>query len=370
MSSAGRVKLYSVLLCFGAMLSLNATVSYAAGFATNFQPTYSNWSSGNTLGYCGFNICPSGHDSGNGDPTPFEESFVVVNGVRYIHVLVGDPASGFASESYTRWGAGPNTTDPTIIPDLGGVFSPDGGGNETTVIGNVPGFNGTTGLNYLHDNLNMGNPLADSHISGTGANAPTNTVFRMVLSCVGTTACPVDAGNIAMEVSKPFLDKKPRISQTVESGSMTAVFVTDMRALSYSDISTPAPIVNNVVIDDPGIPGTGAGDFEMAMAQATNITSGRFTYTPGSGWNTANGWIVNGSSFGQGTYSYIESTGFQPTTFDYKTVFDYAQNATACSVDPDNNGVSNGVDHVARQEAGGTVGGGPGVGQTSCPGHP
>ena len=183
MSSSGWWRRYSaVVLCFSGFLSLSPALSYASGFATNFQPTESGWTTGSTLGYCGFDVCSSQHTVGNTDPTPFEETFVVINGVRYIHVLVGDPASGFASESYTRWGPGPNTSDPNLIPDQGGVFSPDGGGNETLVIGAIPsGWNGTEGISYLQNNLNMSNPFAESHISGTGANAPTNTVFRMIL---------------------------------------------------------------------------------------------------------------------------------------------------------------------------------------------
>jgi hypothetical protein len=362
MSSSGWWRRYSaVLLCFSGFLALNSPLSHAAGFTTNFQPTASNWSASQTLGYCGFNVCPSGHSVGNGDPTPFEESFIVVNNVKYIHVLVGDPTTGFASESYTLWGPGPYTTDTSIIPDLGGVFNPAGGGNETSVIGNVPltatnvpAWNGAA-LPFLQNNMNMSNPFAQSHISGTGTTDPSTTVFRVVVIDPG--------GGMSMDVSKPYLDKKPIISQTVQDGTMSSVFVTDMRALSYSDKSTAAPVVNNLVINDPNIPGSGAGNFEMALAQTPDITSGRFTFDkPGNfGWNNANGWIANGSSFVQGSYSYIDSAGFNPVTFDYASVFDYAQNATACTQAPSVG--------VVRQQAGGPVAG-AGVGQTTCPGHP
>ena len=308
--------------------------SYAAGFSTNFQPIASSWGGGSNTGYCTFGTCITGHNYSNGDPTPFEEMIVVINNVRYIHTLVGDPASGFAVESYTRWGPSPNNSTVTNdIPDQGGVFSPDGGGNARSVIdpgntvsGSIIPPGGANTRDVLQNDLNMNNALGDYRISGTGSNDPSQTVFRMVM----TTA------DMSLDVSKPFLDKKPMISQTVQDGTMSSVFVTDMRSLSYTDGSTSAPVINNLVLNDPGIPGAGAADFEMALAQNPDITAGRFTFTRGTGWNTSGGWDVTGSTFGEGTYSYVGGQGFDPLNFNWASVFDYAQNAFACSNAPAN----------------------------------
>lgn len=296
------------------LLGIYSSFALAAGFSTNFQPDASVWTGQNT-GYCTYGTCTS--HVGNLDPTPMGLTVVEINGVKYFHTIVGDPATGFAMESYTR-ASGLDTLNN--IPNSGGAFSQDGGGNERSLIGTTT----ATDLDFLHNSLNMSNPLGDYRVSGTGSMDPSYTVFRMVLTD--------PSGGMSMEVYKPFLDKKPRISQTVQDGTMSSVFVTDERALSYSDSSTPAPVINNLVINDPNLPLTGAADFEMALAQIPDITAGRFTYTPGTGWNNPTlGWDTAGSTFGQGTYSYVGGQGFDPLTFNWATVFNYADNAVACS---------------------------------------
>lgn len=309
------------LLSAAGLLGLYSSLALAAGFATNFQPDVPGTAWGDPFsGYCDFGKCRS--YIGNGDPTPFGLMVVQVNGQYYFHTIVGDPATGFAMESYTR---ASNLSSSNDVPGLGGAFSPDGGGLERSVIGNT-GL--ATDLGFFQNSLNFSNTFGDTRVSGTGSMDPTKTVFRMVLTDV--------AGGMSMEVSKPFLDKKPRISQTVQDGSMTSVFVTDQRALSYSDSSTPAPVVNNLVINDPKLPNAGAADFEMALAQNPDITSGRFTFTPGTGWDNAAhdptlGWDSTDSTFGQGTYSYVGGQAFDPLTFNWASVFNYAENALGCT---------------------------------------
>ena len=327
-----------VFLAATGMLGAYSSFALAAGFATNFQPDATSWSGSNT-GYCTYGTCAS--NVGNTDPTPVGVTVVQVNGVYYLHTLVGDPATGFAIESYTR--ASGLVGSPADIPSGGGAFSPDGGGNERAVIGNT----GTPlELPFLQQSLNMSNSLGDYRVSGTGAMDPSFTVFRMVLTSA--------AGDMSLEVYKPFLDKKPRISQTVQDGSMSSVFVTDERALSYSDSSTPAPVVNNLVVNDPKLPIAGAADFEMALAQTPDVTAGRFTFTPGTGWgpNASNptqdptlGWDQDNSSFGQGTYNYIGGQGFDPLNFNWASVFNYGDNAVECSAPHTPN-------NVTREQAG------------------
>ncbi len=350
------IPLRLLLICVAAIFSTNAEFTYAAmptqnTFATNFNPNKFPFTGfvGQTVGYC--NPCFS--DYGNGDPTAFGLTPVSINGVVYFHTLVGNPASGFAIESYTR--AAGYAIDPTtgLIADTGGAFSPDGGGNERAAMtpADQSGAVNATPPTFLQNATNSGNPLGIYDISGTGSQDPTKTVFRMVLSDA--------AGGMSMEVYKPFLDKKPRISQTVTDATMTSVFVTDQTALSYNDSSTAAPVVNNVVVNDPQLPSTGSADFEMALAQAPDVTSGRFIYTAGSGWvDPVNGWdkAVNpttglvdptASSFGEGTYSYVDGAGFDPLNFDWSTVFDPTQNVSNC------NGVTNGgIYSVARKDVG------------------
>jgi hypothetical protein len=311
-----------LLLVCGMFSLLDMTSASAAGFATNFVlgTTGNAWDQ-NNQGSCPYNGCPS--NIGNTDPTPFAEEVINISGALYYHTIVGDPATGFAQESYTR--AGPafiqGSTGNEHIGGSGGGFSVDGGGNLFSVIGNI----NPTALTSVHDLLNSANPLGDFRVSGTGGNAPDHSVFRMVMTS--------PTGDMSMEVDKPFLDKKPKISQTVQDGGMTSTFVTDERGLNYQQNGTAAPVVNTLVLTDPSIPGAGAADFSMALAQQSTVTAGRFIYTPGSGWNDPSlGWDSTNSTFGFGTYSYIDGQGFDPLNFDWSSVFDYAQNANACSV--------------------------------------
>lgn len=313
-----------LLLGITGAVAVYSNPGLAAGFATNFQPDGVTVWSGDNTGFCYYGQCAS--QLGNADPTPMGLTLVTIGGVQYFHTIVGDPATGFAIESYTRASPGSNPFSGASISSSGGHFSQDGGGNQRAVIGDA----GTPNT-LLQDSLNMSNALGDYRVSGTGSMDPSFTVFRMVMTD--------PAGGMSMEVYKPFLDKKPRISQTVQDGSMTSVFVADERALSYSDSSTAAPVVNNLVINDPNLPSSGAADFEMALAQAPDVTAGRFTYTRGTGWtNSLNdptlGWDAPGSTFGQGTYYYVDGQGFDPLNFNWASVFNYSDNAVACSAVP------------------------------------
>ena len=134
---------------------------------------------------------------------------------------------------------------------------------------------------------------------------------------------------------------------------MSSLFVADMRKQSYSEMNDPAPVVNTLVIQDSTIPGSGAANFDMTKVDRGNVTAGRFTFTPGAGWNNATGWDKAGSAFDYGTYDYYGGTGFDPFTADWTGFFNYDQNALACQR----------LNHFARVDEGNG-----GVG--SCPGHP
>jgi len=319
-----------LLLSF-AVFSPNAI---AAGFSTNFQPTEPDWNSSNPLGFCAFadSSCTA-FQFGNGDPTPFEYTLVTVSGQKYFHTIVGDPASGFAVEAYTPYGAGPNAQPNTIAE---GDFSPSGGGNETSVIGDAPGI---ISLDYIQNHTNAGNPFFNVHASGSGSQDPSKVVVRMGLTSAD--------GTMSLEFYKPFLDRKPMITQTIEDTGITGVFSADMRDIGYQDMNTPINITNNLAIADPNIP-DGSGNFEMALAQTPDVTAGRYTFAAGSGWNTPDGWESPLSTFGLGTYSYLSGeTGFDPYTFDWSSVFDHAQNGLNCARPASNGTVRDTIDTTA-----------------------
>ncbi|MEJ2566578.1 MAG: hypothetical protein P8164_12085 [Gammaproteobacteria bacterium] len=341
-------------LCCFVVLAVLSHAAQAAGFSTNFQPTQPDGLWTNQQGYCSFAStgCDSLNQWGNGDPSPFEISIVTVGGVAYFHTLVGDPASGFAIESYTQWGPGSSTSGTTAITKA--QSSPSGGGNSRLVIGND-----NMTASFLQNQMQVGNPfgnpnlpnptndpLLSAKVSGNGSQTPTATVFRMVLTSAD--------GTMSMEAYKPFLDKKPMISQTIQDGSMSSVFAADMRGVGYNDMNSPIKITNNLTINDPKIPG-GEGNFEMALAQQPDVTAGRYTFdATGVGWNTTTGWDSPDSVYTFGHYNYIDGVGFDPLTFNWASVFDYNQNALNCQRVNTGPGVS-------RM----TMNGGAG-----CPGHP
>ena len=330
------------ILCLLSAVFLSSS-AIAAGFTTNFQPTSSTvWI--DQQGYCPFGSQCIPNQFGNGDPTPFELNLVTVGGVQYFHTLVGDPATGFAIESYTRYRAGPNAVAGEIRV---GDFSPDSGGNEQSVIG---GFSDPITAAYLENNANSANPFVNVHASGSGSQDPTKVVVRMVLTSAD--------GTMSQEFYKPFLDKKPRITETIADGAMAATFVADMTALGYNDMNSPIKLVNNLYMYDPGLDNV-SRNFEMALAQDPYVTAGRYTYVPGTKWDTIYGWDSPNSTFGLGTYTYLNAeTGFNPYTFAWKDIFDYYQNALSC-VRPSINGNYRNLNTTAAHGGG-----------ASCPGHP
>jgi hypothetical protein len=359
--------LWLVLLSAGMFNSLVATSVHAAaqtatGFSTNFS-TVGNGGA-DALQYTNGGGCSFAQSCGspylnNGDPTAFYQEVVNVGGKSYFHVIVGDPASGFAQESWTPGAEGRTSNNgftSTGTVGLQAAFNPNAAGMDRASV-NDPTFNGDAEVSNSYMILygNLADPFNSVHRSGNGGADPSNAIFHMVLTSPN--------GDMAMDVNKPFLDKKPIITQTVQDGGMTATYVADMTKLSYSDMNTPINIINNVTFNDPSIPGNGSANFDMANSQQSDITAGRYTFTkgPGYGWqNAANGWDTIGSSFTLGTYAYYgAATGFDVYTTDWASFFIYSQNAIGCK----STAVPYYVKFIREDE-------GKGIGSLgSCPGH-
>jgi hypothetical protein len=353
-------------LYFLALAAIIATPGYSAqtasGFGTYFKP-YSN-AGGDSIQYGDGGSCSFAQSCGtgflnNGDPTPFAEEVVNINGANYFHVIVGDPATGFAQESFTPASVG-RGSGFTGTDTLQAGFNPDGAGLERFYI-NDPTFNNTATVsgnygslaNFMEKYSNGSDPFNTVHRSGDGGDNPANAVFHMVMTSA--------KGDMSLDVNKPFLDKKPIISQTVQDGTMSSTFVSDMSKLGYSDMNTPIKIINKVTFEDPDIPGNGAANFDMTNAQQSDVTAGRYTFTKGAGygWNTGTtGWDAVGSKFTLGTYDYFGTpTGFDVYNTDWASFFNYDQNALGC--------LNNEIFVVDRRQDLGKGNGGLG----SCPGH-
>jgi hypothetical protein len=297
------------------LLSLSLLLFAHSGEAA-FELNFSRPSTPSNAGYAmSFPLmtCDPGTSCSGGDGTAFAQEVLNIDGTYYWHNVVGEVSSGFAIEYYTRYAHGTSTF---ALP-----FNPDAGGQEQAFYGSV-----CQGLPQVSNGSKCGNatdPLNVSHdnrFSGTGTTDPGRVVMRMIVS---------DA-EMQMEVYKPIPGRKPLLTQHMDDGTVQSTFIADMRAISYSDMNTPIPIINTIKVNDPDLPEAGAADFSMSMVERSNVTAGQFKFTPGSGWNTENGWDVVGSAFDKGTYTYKDS-GFNSYTADWKNFFDYSQNSTACN---------------------------------------
>ena len=323
-----------IKVCWLALSWVVAAPVAGAGFTLNFNhngtvvagPGGGDIAKGQTFG-----------PSGGNDGTRFIQDTVTIDGQDYFHVVVIDANSDFRQESYTA------SVLQSFTRTGGRSYSPYSGGMERSVIGDQSVVNMNRGpiQSWLHARVgNAKDPFgyrlySDSNdkvgtvqavseryrISGNGTMDPTRVVLLMKLS---------DA-SVSMEVYKPQLDRKPRVTQNLVEGGLTARFIADMRGLLYSDLSRAAPVINTMTLDDPGLPTPGAADFDMSFAQNAHVTAGKYSYTPGLGWRDAttnapiNGWDVNNSRFYPGTYTYSDGN-FDVLNVDWTQFFDPTQN--------------------------------------------
>jgi len=346
-----------ILSCLMA-LSVSLPAVAATEFQLNFDAVLPNTRLPNALfGSCGQsspgvdctvhggNLPGGGGTLAGNDGSPFMQEELTIDGTLYFHVLVGDPTTGFANESYTR--AALTSVGPNTDQVLGAIspFSQDSGGNEinvsTSALNRKGLSSGSTLFGNARDPFGVGSlaapvSTADSaRISGSGTGDPSRTVMRMTLS----------DSQMVQEVNKPLLDRKPLISQvTTDNATMTSEFQADLRGLTYTQKDRNTPIVNKLTLTLTGadaLPVDGAADFDMTKVQRSTVTAGKFAYTAGSGWNSADGWahqvvdpntgnLVQDAVFTAGTYS-GEGNGFDPLAVNWADFFSPTQNAVACS---------------------------------------
>lgn len=236
------------------------------------------------------------------DTTPFVQEFVTVAGVRYYHVIVGDGRTqNFAQEAYIRLGGSDNVEldkEPQVFAD--GHASSSSGGR---------GFKDASdwrscaeGREVSDACANGWDPLrnAASAFTGNGTANPERVIMRQVLKDGGL----VDTfeKGVSNGVFTTF-DKKPKITQTLTTADLNAVFSLDMsnsdyKASTTADNTVRGAMVNTLRLINPQIP-AGAGDFGVAgaTAQVRNsiVTGGLFTWTPG---------LNADFGFSSGTYTY------------------------------------------------------------------
>ena len=283
---------------------------------------------------------------GGNDGSRFIQDTAWIDGVRYWHVVVGDPATGFSMESYVtahRVALGRGTSTGTS--QRGG--SPDSGGNERAYLTSLPLALNENNVRNLSGRLigHAKDPLGVTvspasgfkpyDLSGNGTMNPARMTMRMSLT----------DSDISLDVFKPILGRKPLISQTTQAfnsttheGEMVSRFVVDMRSVSYSTSNKILPITNRLTLLGSDIFTVGAGDFDMSMAQHSNVSAGQYIFTPGAGWSAPTdingdlGWDVAGSTFEEGTYTYADGHGgFNVYGVKWESFFDQDKNALACA---------------------------------------
>ena len=288
----------------------------------------------------------AGSSFGGNDGTRFFQERVDIDGVNYFHIVVGDPATGFALESYVT-SATVNTA--ASINGLPRPSSPDGGGNERALIGShaqlgvdqneiitQPGRQIGNAKDPFGVTVDPASGFKHYDLSGNGTMNPNRAMLRMVVS---------DA-QMSQEVFKPLLTRKPLVSQTTSDSEIIGQFVADMRELNYSDRQTAAPVFNRLSVQAPGLL-PGAADFDMSQVQRSNVSAGRYSYQAGQGWlirtldpqtgqyvytSNPTNWDTDNSVFDEGTYTYADGAGFNLEGVNWGQFFDYQQNAEACSL--------------------------------------
>ncbi len=234
----------------------------------------------------------------------------------YWHLIISDPSQGFAQEVY--------------IP-LVRFFRSTSGGKEPIffrLTGNLEQQSGN-GWDPLEFNQNtFGSDNTD--FSGNGTGDPTQVMVRQLLGKGQLTAGTArvrdwicDPGEFCQEFLKSEARYKPKITQQFDEEAAISYFELDMSNLDYNTNDVAGTMINTLTISDPNmasIPKTNMPsntnipssiNFNAATdSDNSNVTGGRYTYSPGRGWYDDVG-DHDGSSYdylvyGSGSYDYVD----------------------------------------------------------------
>lgn len=209
------------------------------------------------------------------DTTPFVQEIVTVDGVDYYHTVVGDPAKGFAQETYIGVGSGliqgtaPSSASTGSIAGqgcfgfLGRPPNPDACGN---------------GVNPLKD---------DNTFTGNASGNPRKVIMRQIVS----------DGESYQEFIKSSFTQKPVIVQRIENDTLKSEVKIDMSGLNYDSNATAGSVQNTLMLKDPVAGDTTFDAVKQAEAGQSTINAGRYTYT-----ETPNTFTAGAG----GTYQYLD----------------------------------------------------------------
>lgn len=208
----------------------------------------------------------------------------------YYHLVVGDPAQGFAQEVYIETGnARYDEWDcEGGCGSIGPNRSASGGAGDSQ-------FNPGNAIDPLgSDNLVTGNASAN----------PNRLQMQQFLS----------DGELTATFVKDIFVEKPSITNEINSPGISTVFDMDSSGNPYTTSATPSAVTITMEILDPDIPEDSAS-FNLAEdAQASSVTAGQYTYTPST---------TIGGMGTYGTYTYIDGTA--NVNPDWTSYFDHRE---------------------------------------------
>lgn len=267
-----------------------------------------NWTTdtGNPV-FSGTNITQTddgGNDQLIANQTPFVYERVLDGTTPYYHLIVGDPASGFAQEVYIQAGyfgqTGGNCRGPVSCSGtadaIGPTVSASGGDSAVSF-----GFEG-----------NGFDPLgSDTVASGNSSGNPSRVQMRQL----------VTDGDLTVDFVKDKYAEKPSITNIIDASDLNATLIINSAGNPLTSAATASVVTNTTELKGSDLPpdvsspngGPSAVRFDAATdAQNSHVTAGRYSYSPGAG--------PGGSS---GTYTYSEgSANINP---DWSSYFDHTE---------------------------------------------
>lgn len=252
----------------------------------------------------------SGNDALITDQTPFVYERVLDGTTRYYHLIVGDPASGFAQEVYIQAGffgqTGGSCSDPVDCSGTAAAI----GGNPTT-IGGVSASGGSSVVSFGFEG-NGFDPLgSNATTTGNSSGNPSRVQMRQL----------VTDGDLTVDFVKDRYAEKPSISNVIDASDLNATLIIDSTGNPLTSAATASVVTNTTELKGSDLPpdvsspngGPSAVRFDAATdAQNSHVTAGMYSYAPGAG--------PGGSS---GTYTYSEgSANINP---DWSSYFDHTE---------------------------------------------
>lgn len=251
---------------------------------------YINCSRGEAESQCGHVDMSGGGNRRDEDKTPFLMETVVVDGKKYIHMIIGIGVAGydgtqpFGQEIFI----GNSTGDGKDCGAGFGTACAYSGGNMEVSSGTLESISGSGWDTLKGDTFVNGYQTG----SGNGTGFPTQVVMRTV----------INDGEMRDEFLKERLAFKPKITQTFSDATFTTTFINDLSNSNYSTKTVPGLMTNTLTFVDPTINGNFDSNattqtFKTAKAQVSVINGGMYTFVEGAGWTGDNIWQ-------NGSYSY------------------------------------------------------------------